>query len=132
MPRNSKSCLLSLCVFRMPGIVLCRQISAQCMFVGSELKCEAIRIGRLSCQQGFFLLTIPLQGGKYGGGFSWIFTVTHSFSSRETNTEIYCFNEAKPQRQVWQGGKKLMSMTLWHWLGCTHNLLALTLKCTIV
>lgn len=55
MPRNSESCLLSLCVFSMPVIVLCRQINAQCIFIVLDLKHEAIHVGRL--MSAVFLLT---------------------------------------------------------------------------
>lgn len=67
----------SLCVFSMPVIVLCRQINAQCIFIVLDLKHEATHVGRL--MSAVFLLTIPLGHGKCGGGFSWVFTVTHRF-----------------------------------------------------
>lgn len=46
-PRTSESCLHFLCIFTMPGIVPCRQINAQCMFIALELKQEALPVGRL-------------------------------------------------------------------------------------
>lgn len=46
MSRNSGSCLLSLCVFSMPGIMLCKQISAEFMRIGLGLKHETMHVGR--------------------------------------------------------------------------------------
>lgn len=83
----------------MPGIVHCRQINAQCMFIALELKQEALPVGRL-VSAVFVPSHCPPVRWEMWRGVSWVFSVTYSLSSRATNTGIYCCNQAKPQKEV--------------------------------